>query len=658
MVNRYFHSGRALLFALSFCFSLFSFAQNEELDSLWGVWNSKEYSDSSRLYAINKMSVSGLVFSQPDSSIKLAQLQYDLANEIGDLDQKGNALNLIGSGYYVKGDYVNAIGYYEQAQEIFKKANDARKTAGTNLNLGSIYLNKGYYPKAIKKFEAAEKVFDEINYASGKAAILANLGSIYYQKDDDETALKYYEEGLRISQENNLVRREAGAYLNISNILENQGKDSLALDYVYRAELIFKDLEDSYIMSAIRRNEGNLLLKLGEVDKALEAYYASLEVSKKVGNQLDLMEGLTRIGNVYLDQSRLSEATDYCARALKIAEEEDAITLQKKACECLYDVFKAKGDGTEALVYLEKIKVIEDTLKAQETTKKLQQMEFEKALKADSLRIYEENLAIEAAHQQEVAAEKKNRNFAIVGVVFLLVLSASLYWRWNYVRKAKDEMEVEKDRSENILLNILPAEIAEELKEKGRADARDFDMVSILFTDFKDFTSTSEKLSPQQLVSEINTCFEAFDGIMEKHGVEKIKTIGDAYMAAGGLPVPKEDSVRNTVLAALEMQAFIGARKEELAKEGKPGFDMRVGVHTGPVVAGIVGVKKFQYDIWGDTVNTASRLESSGEVGKVNISSETFKLIKDDEAFHFENRGKIEVKGKGELDMLFVERKA
>lgn len=240
----------------------------------------------------------------------------------------------------------------------------------------------------------------------------------------------------------------------------------------------------------------------------------------------------------------------------------------------------------------------------------------------------------------------------ISGLIFLL--SVGLYNRLRFIRKSKASIQKEKERSENLLLNILPAEIAKELKEKGKADARDFDMVSILFTDFKEFTATSEKLSASTLVAEINACFEAFDEIIEKHKIEKIKTIGDAYMAAGGLPVPTNDSVKNTVLAALEMQAFISKRKEKSDALGKVAFEMRVGIHTGPVVAGIVGVKKFQYDIWGDTVNTANRIESNGEVSKVNISQATYDLLRESPDFSFENRGKIKAKGKGEITMYFV----
>ncbi|MGB6034689.1 MAG: adenylate/guanylate cyclase domain-containing protein, partial [Cryomorphaceae bacterium] len=151
---------------------------------------------------------------------------------------------------------------------------------------------------------------------------------------------------------------------------------------------------------------------------------------------------------------------------------------------------------------------------------------------------------------------------------------------------------------------------------------------------------------------------KAFDGIMEKHGVEKIKTIGDAYMAAGGLSDQGAHSIKSTVNAALDMQAFIINRKQELNKNGIPAFEMRIGIHAGPVVAGIVGVKKFQYDLWGDTVNTASRIESNGQTGKVNISKTVYDAVKDQEGYLFESRGKIAAKGKGEIEMWFVSRAA
>ncbi|MEY4110798.1 MAG: hypothetical protein RLZZ46_1153 [Bacteroidota bacterium] len=249
--------------------------------------------------------------------------------------------------------------------------------------------------------------------------------------------------------------------------------------------------------------------------------------------------------------------------------------------------------------------------------------------------------------------------FFIIGSVY-----SYIRWRERTLRARQKELEEkvdeatvvirkEKERSDNLLLNILPAEVAEELKSKGSADAQQVDEVTVLFTDFKGFTQLSEKLSPKELVSEINECFSAFDHIMEKFGVEKIKTIGDAYMAAGGLPSANNTHAEDVVRAALEIQAYMHQHKAKKIAADELFFEIRIGVHTGPVVAGIVGVKKFQYDIWGDTVNTASRMESSGEVGKVNVSGSTYERIKND--FKCSYRGKIQAKGKGEIDMYFVE---
>ena len=231
-----------------------------------------------------------------------------------------------------------------------------------------------------------------------------------------------------------------------------------------------------------------------------------------------------------------------------------------------------------------------------------------------------------------------------------------LHLQNEFVEKQKTELEIQKKRSDELLRNILPTEVAEELKEKGSAHAKLIDEVTVLFTDFKEFTQFSEKLSPQELVGEIHECFSAFDNIMQKYGVEKIKTIGDAYMAVGGLPTPNQTHSCDVVNAALEIQKFMVQHNQKKETEGKPFLEIRIGVHTGPVVAGIVGVKKFAYDIWGDTVNTAHHIENSSEAGQVNISGTTYELVKD--KFYCIHRGKIRAKHKGELDMYFVSLKS
>lgn len=240
---------------------------------------------------------------------------------------------------------------------------------------------------------------------------------------------------------------------------------------------------------------------------------------------------------------------------------------------------------------------------------------------------------------------------------FAAYLLYSLYSRISQIKLSRLKAQIEKEKSDEILFNVLPEEIALELKNTGKSEAKQIENVSVLFTDFKGFTKLSEKLSPVQMIDELQNCFEAFDRIVEKYGIEKIKTIGDSYMTAGGLPVQSPDSVKKTVLAGLEMQDFISERKKQMDAKGEPAFEMRAGIHTGTVLAGVVGIRKFQYDIWGDTVNTSSRMESSGAVGRVNISKETYEQLKDDPEFIFESRGKVEAKGKGEIEMYFVSKK-
>jgi len=213
-------------------------------------------------------------------------------------------------------------------------------------------------------------------------------------------------------------------------------------------------------------------------------------------------------------------------------------------------------------------------------------------------------------------------------------------------------LEIERKKTDDLLLNILPYEIAEQLKNKGSVDAKTYRRVSVLFTDFKGFTKISEQLSPQEIIKELGVFFAEFDEIIGGHFIEKIKTIGDAYMCVGGLPLRNKSNPIDTVLAGLKMQRFAEQLNKKKVEDGFLPWHLRLGIHTGKVVAGVIGSKKFAYDIWGDTVNTASRMESAGEIGKVNISGDTYEHIKD--YFECEYRGKIEAKNKGEIDMYFV----
>lgn len=507
--------------------------------------------------------------------------------------------------------------YFAQMQYDLAEKSGLKKEMAGALNTQGISLNvRGDYPKALDYFQRSLELYEEIGNKSGIASSLGNIGAVY----------------------------------------QNQGNILNALDHFQRSLKIKEEIGDKKGISTSLNNIGLIYMDQGDYPKALDYHQRSLKIKEEFSDKQGIAASLNNIGFLYHKQGDYQKAINQCSKGLQLAQEIGDVELQSKACKCLYDGYKATGNGNKALEYHEQMLALNDSLNAKESAKALQKMEFAKQVLADSLVQVEKDLKVELAHQTEVLKKDKNRNLAIGASIFFLLLAGGFYGRWRYVKKSKAIIEKEKDRSNNLLLNILPADIAEELKIHGKAEARDFDMVSILFTDFKGFTQASEKLTAKELIKEINICFKAFDHICETHGVEKIKTIGDAYMAAGGLPVPSEDSTKNTVLAALEMQSFVSNRIIEKDKLNEMSFKMRLGIHTGPVVAGIVGVKKFQYDIWGDTVNTASRMESSGEIGKVNISESTYALLKDDPEFTFESRGKIEAKGKGEVEMYFVSK--
>ncbi len=220
------------------------------------------------------------------------------------------------------------------------------------------------------------------------------------------------------------------------------------------------------------------------------------------------------------------------------------------------------------------------------------------------------------------------------------------------INQRTEELTKEKQKSDELLLNILPLETAEELKSTGEAKAKYYDSVTVLFTDFKDFTSISENMSANELVTELHHCFSRFDNIIRKYNMEKIKTIGDSYMCVAGLPIKNTTHPFDAVNAAVEIRDCMLSYNKEKEANGDVGFDVRIGIHTGPVVAGIVGVNKFAYDIWGSTVNTASRMESGGVPNKINISSSLYDIIKD--KYDCTLRGNFMVKGLGEISMYFV----
>lgn len=445
-------------------------------------------------------------------------------------------------------------------------------------------------------------------------------------------------------------------------ILNNLGIAQISRDDTFHATALFhqayreaeSDHNEEYIQKALL-NLGTIKGYTGDLDSAYFFFNKAAILAREQKNMDDYLSLIINLANLNGEMGRYDRAVAMLDSAYVLADTLNNLIILSRVQSARAELFALSGDYEKAYHYLSDFIIIREEYLNEERVKAVTEMmeKYESEKKARQIQQLELD-KLDATLTNERITNTRNR-YLFIGIAVLL-MTVGLWGRLRYVHKARVAIQREKDISEGLLLNILPASVADELKTKGYAEAKHFAPVTILFSDFKGFTTISEELSAAELVEELNACFKTFDDIMTKYGIEKIKTIGDSYMAAGNIPDTNTSTPVDVINAGLDMQEFVMSRKKERDNMHLPAFDMRVGIHSGPVVAGIVGVKKFQYDLWGDTVNTASRMETNGEITKVNISEATYQLVRENKSFSFTPRGMVNAKGKGALAMYFVER--
>jgi adenylate cyclase len=633
-----------------------AFAQS---DSLWDVWKNTSLPDSARLKAISALSWKA-VFEKPDSGITLANMQLELARKGGDPKAIFTAYNTLAVGNKLRSDLTGALDYFNRCLEVARSINDRGRMANTFSNMSTVYKDLGDQPKAIDLLQQSLRIDQELGNKEGMAGTYNNIGNTFKRLNEFGKALENYERSATLYDELGNKKGRAGALVSIGTTHSDLGEREKAVGELELAINLYRELGNRLDRGKAHNDLGQVLGRMGLMKEA----FAQFDTARTIFTELNAKDPLSRnlfyTGEAFLKEGRAKEAIKACKRGLAIADSLGLLAPRKECTDCLMRAYALSGDFRNAYDAQRSFLSLDDTLDRVNNGKEVTRLEltnaFEQQQIADSLEQVKADFAKQLEYDRQLASERTRRGFLIFSVIVVVIAAGALLGRLRYTSRAKDAIELEKQRSDDLLHNILPEEVAAELKEKGRADARVFDTATVLFTDFKGFTAMSELLSAADLVAEIDHCFKGIDAIVEKHGIEKIKTIGDAYMAAAGLPDPNGSTATDIVLAALEMRDLIGQRRVERLRENKPAFEMRIGLHSGPVIAGIVGVKKFAYDIWGDTVNTAARMESSGEPGRVNISATTHALVKDVTWLRFEPRGLVHAKGKGDLEMYFVER--
>jgi class 3 adenylate cyclase/Tfp pilus assembly protein PilF len=636
--------------ALAFVTSLVTTAQ-PDLDSLYTVWEDGTQADTNRLKAVEAIAWDGLMFSDPDSAFVIAERGYDLAKEKGLKRFMAICRNAQGVSFGVQHRYKESVPYFTEVLSLSEELQDSVQVSRALRNIGTAYMRVSDHSPALDHFFNALAIDEARKDDNSVAHVLINIGIIYREIGDYGNAEKYFEKGLIVTERSGNAVQRSYCFGNLGHVYKMMGRLPEALAAYRSCLALSTDQQNAYSVPRALTSIGTIHLELGQRDSAWTYFQQALPLSLELDDPEQLTNIHASMARYYRDQGDHARSEALCRPIYERVRQAGMLVEQTTLCECLFLSLKGQGKMGEALTYHERWFQLSDSLNNIETAKKVQRLEFDKVHLADSLeqvRVLEKK-DLELANQEaDIRSQRIGLAASIGGILLLGMLAYS-------IRRGKK-------RSDELLLNILPAEVAEELKAKGEAEAKLIEQVTVLFTDFKGFTAMSEILSPKELVRDLHECFSVFDTICEKYGLEKIKTIGDAYMAAGGLPTPNTTHATDVINAAFEMRDFIAEGKARKIAAGLPYFEIRIGIHTGPVVAGIVGVKKFQYDIWGDTVNTASRMESSGEVGQVNISGATYALVKDTStplgvpAFVFSPRGEVQAKGKGKLEMYFVER--
>ncbi len=592
------------------CFQVIgNFAQDQKVaDSLVKIYQADSLRGTAKLKLLENLSFNErndllLSIKYAEELIALSKLEYNN--------------KYLSKGYVRKGNSNRILGNLDIALDAFFKSAEAATKASSiinegvaNMSIADIYSLKGNSSTAETYYDTAIELLRKTDDSVSLATALSNAGDEYFNTKNYDTALQYFEEAGLIFKKAKSVIGMAYYKGSVGMVYAEQGKEVLAKEHLSEAIAMLEKLQDYYGISAFLPYLSDIYARQNDIPSALKYAKRSLELATAHGFKEQSSAANLQLSQLYEQVGNLAESYKY------------------------YRNHIAYRDSVN------NIKSVQETANLR-TNYEVSQKQVEVDL-----------LEKESEIQQLKEKRQKNLNYAsVIALVLIILLALGLYHRYNFIKKTNRIIEEEKNRSEKLLRNILPDETALELKQKGKVKAKKFESVTVLFTDFKDFTHSSSNLTPENLVRSVDYYFSKFDEVMVKHGLEKIKTMGDSYMCAGGLHFHEADHALKMVQAAFEVGQIMDDTKK-IAEENIMPYDIRIGIHTGPVVAGVVGTRKFAYDIWGDTVNVASRMESSSETGKINISESTYKLIKD--KFDCDYRGELEVKNKGKMKMYFV----
>ncbi|MCD6328813.1 MAG: tetratricopeptide repeat protein [Candidatus Cloacimonetes bacterium] len=587
-------------------------------------------------------------YINPDSSINFAESALELARARDNKEQEATAYHKLGGAYYFLSDYSHALENYKKSLLIRKELRDDPGVANISNNIGMIYQELGSYDKALDNYMIALQYYEAFIDEEKIAVMLNNIGTVYGDLKNYDKALLSYMHSLEIKQKLDDKSGIASTLHNIGRAYDNLGEPQKALEYYERSVILKKELNKQYSLALTLNNIGKVYSEQKNFEKALTYFGQALQIEEELGDKFGEANTRNNIGEVYLNVDELSKAENYLQHALKIAQEIDAKYIIEASYLHLSKLYDKKGEINLALDYHQKMFKINQEIFSEQVRDKIAvlQARYETEKKDQEI-----DLLVKERDINELTIEKQQnlRNFLIVLIFLVIIIAIIMYI--SYRQKRRDNLIIahEKTKSDNLLMNIFPLRIANDLKETGKTEPELFKNVTVYFSDIVGFTVTSARLTPQKLIDELNEIFTAFDEIIEKYECERIKTIGDAYLAVGGMNRSTSSPAINIVRAALANLEYLKNRN----KTSNIKWQIRIGIHTGDVIGGVVGIKKYIYDVFGDTINIASRMEQYSDALKINISEDTYHHIKQN--FTCIERDGIIVKGKGVMKMYYVE---
>ncbi len=629
-------------------FSASCIAQSLQTENLKRVLNNAK-EDTAKVNTLLALSKSSNL--PVEEALLYANSARDLATKLQ--FQKGRALALKGIGmvYYNQGKYLETLDYWTQSLNEFDSLGDKVGVANLLSNIGAVYSNQTEDAKALEYYFKSLKVAEELADKLRLATVYINIGNVYYHNPANHNkALGYFIKSLPLSEELNDNNTIGSASANIGEIYLDRNQFDSALFYFKKSK---SGLDNSEDLPYALNNLGRFYAKKGSYGEAIKYHKEAFDTASKADGLLYMAQSTLYLGDTYSKKGDDKLAIDAYNKAVTFALKMSDKSIElKNAYSGLSTSFAKLKDFESAYKYDVLYSQVKDTLYNIDLDKKLvgYQTSFDLYKKQGQIDLLQKDKALQLL---ELNRQRIAKNALSAGLVLVLIIIFIIYRDYRNKIKTNKLLDSQKAEIEHLLLNILPSEVASELQKTGSATPRYYEKASVLFTDFKSFSKLADELSPQEIVSELNAYFIAFDEIIEKYNLEKIKTIGDSYMCAGGIPTEDDGHVINMIRASVEIQNYIIARNEMRLQNNLPPWEIRIGINTGPIVAGVVGKKKYAYDIWGGTVNVASRMESNGLPGRVNISAATYELIK--HKFACTYRGKIFAKNIGEIDMYFVD---